>query len=484
MLRELARQSSWYLIVHFLGTLLTLLRVPIWTRYFSVEEYGWFSLVTATVSFVGPITRFGLPRSALRFFSEFDGTDKKTSLSRFYTTFFLGCVVLSGLAGLVFFAVIVVLGPERVGGPYVYDLYKLSSVLIIVGSIPTMYFAFLRVEQKAKLFAWLGLGRQGIAFSINLILMFVFFAGLKELYIAAIWVLVIVGILVIVTLRKQKKLMMSAFSKDLLMDGLRFGLPLVPAAMANVLSGIGDRYVLQYFMGSEAVGLYSAGYGVTTQLKALLTVMMFALTPMYLAIWKEKGRKATEAFLSSVLDYYLMIAIPAIFMFSVYGGDILILLASSKYDAARVIVPYLAAPLVLHGGITIYTAGLYIHKKTKYILYFTLGAGILNVILNIIMVPYMGLIGAALATLISYIFLIAFANALSAKFLSIRIDFVTLVRSIGVSIAVLILLHFINIDAIWGVLIKLSVGVLFYGAVMLLLDEHLREKLKMVLRAA
>lgn len=481
MLRELARQSTWYLIVHILGTLLTLARVPIWTRYFTVQEYGWLSLLTATTAFVGPIARLGLPRSVLRFFSEFTSGKRGPPMSSFYTTFFLGCVGLGTIMGLLFFALVLFLGPEHTGGQELYELYKLICVLLIVGSVPAMFVSFLRVEQKAKLFAWLGLGRQFVGFSVSLILMFGFFVRLKGLYIGSICIQTTTAIVMLVVLLRQKKLVPSTFSRNVLMDGLRFGLPLVPAALANVISGIGDRYVLQILMGPEAVGLYSVGYGVTTHLKSLLTVMMFAVTPMYLAIWDEKGRQPTESFLSSVLDYYLMATIPAIFLFSVYGGDVMVLLASSKYEMGKVIIPYLAGPLLLHGGITIYTAGLYIQKKTKYILYFTLGAGGLNVILNIFMIPAMGLVGAAVATLISYVFLMVFAIFLSSRFLTIKVNFISVAKYIVASVGALGVLHFVKMDFSGAVVPKLLLGVLLYGIAIFVLDERVREKSKLIL---
>ena len=154
-----------------------------------------------------------------------------------------------------------------------------------------------------------------------------------------------------------------SFSFPLLFEALSFGLPLIGAEVANHMTNIGDRFMLQFLLGTEAVGLYAVGYGLTTQLKSLLAVGMFVLTPMYVKIWHEQGREKTEQFLSTVLDYYLMAAIPGIILFSVFGGEILVLMASTKYEQATVLMPYLAAPLVLHGAISIYTAGMFIHKK-------------------------------------------------------------------------------------------------------------------------
>ena len=157
----------------------------------------------------------------------------------------------------------------------------------------------------------------------------------------------------------------------------------------------------------------------------------------------------------------------------------LVLLASSKYEQARVLLPYLAAPLVLHGAISIYTAGIFIHKKTKLILYFTVGAGILNILLNFILIPIMGIIGAAIATLISNMFLIVLANIFSSKFLTIQLNYYGIIKYIAASMMAVAALHFINIEIFGGIILKILIGILFYATAMWVLDTRIRQKVRM-----
>jgi len=175
-----------------------------------------------------------------------------------------------------------------------------------------------------------------------------------------------------------------------------------------------------------------------------------------------------------------MAAIPGIILFSVFGGEILVLLASTKYQQAAVLMPYLAAPLVLHGAISIYTAGMFIHKKTKLILYFTASVGIVNLILNYVLIPRMGITGAALATLISYVFLIILANIFSSKFLTIRLNYQRIIKYIAASMIAVLLLRFINIEIFLGIILKLLIGLLIYSAAMWSFDVRIRQKVKMV----
>lgn len=481
MIKNLASQTSWYFIVHVFATIVGLITFPIWTRYFTVEEYGMIVFINSVLFFIGPVAKAGLHRAVVRFFSEFSSGKRSLPMSSYYTTFPIGAFVFSAFIGIIFLSIILILGPELMG-EQMYDIFKITSVLVILGPIPAIFLSTLRAEQKVKFFAAFKFSEICIGFVLSLVLVFVFSAGVKGIFLAAALTQIFWVSIIFLILKKQKKLIFSAFSLGLLVEGFRFGLPLIPAELGNQLSSIGDRYVLQFFLGSQAVGLYAVGYGLTNRLKALATVMMIAVTPIYLDIWGKSGREKTEEFLSSVLDYYLMVAIPGIILFSVFGGDMMILLASSKYEAARVIVPFLAAPLLLHGAITIYTAGLYIHKKTKLIMLVTLCSGILNFILNIIFVPLMGILGAAIATLISYLVLIFLANFLSAKYLTIHLNYSGLIKYIAASVMAVILLHFINFEIFFGVLIKLAIGVLIYSATILLIDSRIREKIRMAFK--
>lgn len=481
MFKELLRQSSWYFVGHGAGVVISLIAFPLWTRYFTVEEYGILSLIGAAVTFVTPVTKLGLHKAVLRFFAEFRSGNRGHPESSFYTTFFIGALTLGALIGVVFLGVVIALGPDRFGSAQTYSLFILAGFTLILPPGNSIYHPFLRVEEKPKEYVSIRTFQACLRLALSAVFVFVFLLGLKGIYLSALCVQGFMLVYVLFSLKRQKKVILSSFSIGLLFEGLSFGIPLIAAQLANHISNIGDRFVLQFLLGSEAVGLYAVGYGLTTHLKSLLTVGMFVITPMYVKIWEEQGRRKTEEFLNSVLDYYLMAAIPGIILFSAFGGDILVLLASSKYEQAKVLMPYLAAPLVLHGAISIYTAGIFIHKKTKLILYFTVSAGILNIILNYILIPIMGIVGAAVATLISYMFLIALANIFSSKFLTIQINYQGITKYIAASILAVVVLRFINIEIVFGIVLKLAIGILIYAAAMSVLDTRIRQKVRMTL---
>jgi len=320
MFKEVLKQSSWYFAGYSAGVIISLITFPLWTRHFTVEEYGILSLIAATVSFVTPVVKFGLHKAVLRFYSEFQSKKRELPESSFYTTFFIGAIAFGLLFGAVFIGIIVGLGPERLGGTQTYILFILAGCTFLISPGASIYGPFLRVEEKPNEYVLVQLVRGLLRLTLSVVLVFVFLLGLKGLYISALLLQVCLFIYVFWSLNRQKKFVLKSFSFALLFEAVSFGLPLIGAEMANHISNIGDRFMLQFLLGTEAVGLYAVGYGLTTHLKSLLTVGMFVITPMYVKIWHEQGREKTEQFLNSVMDYYLMAAIPGIILFSVFGG--------------------------------------------------------------------------------------------------------------------------------------------------------------------
>ena len=111
MFKELFRQSSRYFAGYGAGVLIGLITFPLWTRHFSIEEYGILSLISVTIAFATPITKFGLHKAVLRFYSEFKSENKESPQSSFYTTFFIGAAVLGLLFGALFIGIVVFIGP-------------------------------------------------------------------------------------------------------------------------------------------------------------------------------------------------------------------------------------------------------------------------------------------------------------------------------------------------------------------------------------
>ncbi|RMF62250.1 MAG: flippase, partial [Calditrichaeota bacterium] len=421
--RKVLNQSLIYSFVS-IGTILAgFISFPIWTRLLSPEEYGIYNLIIVSIGFLTTFSKAGLQKAVIRFYSEFAAGRNGRPISVYYSTMLVGSLIAGCFFSVLFVALASVFQSTFSLGVSTKTLLLLIAVIVVMLSLNSVLISFFRVEQRAVSFTILSfIHRYGnigasVLFAIGLKM------GMVGLFIGQALIETVVAVGCIARLLWRKELFVKHFSLKFLREALSFGIPLMPVESSKWILAYMDRFVIQIFMGAAAVGFYSVGYNMTLYFSTLLAAPFnLAITPMYLDIWEKHGREKTTEFLNSVLDYFLMLAIPLICAFSFLGGDLIDLLASSKYHGASVVLPYLVIPIVLNASYTVFGAGLLIYKKTKLVMYYTFVAGGVNIALNFLLIPKFGLMGAAVATLIAYTVLFGLTIVSASKYLRLSVN--------------------------------------------------------------
>ena len=131
--------------------------------------------------------------------------------------------------------------------------------------------------------------------------------------------------------------------------------------------------------------------------------------PMIFALWEKGKTDDVSEILSLTIRYFLMLAIPLCFISLLVSQDLITLLASDKYAKSAEIIPIVLIGVFLQGLDFPFSAGLHFAKRTGIFLVVMIFAALLNIGLNILVVPQFGIMGAAYATLVSYIaYILAF----------------------------------------------------------------------------
>ncbi len=170
-----------------------------------------------------------------------------------------------------------------------------------------------------------------------------------------------------------------------------------------------------------------------------------------------------------------MFGIPIIIGVSWFGKEIITLLATSKFNGASIIIPYIIAPLIIYGALPIYGAALYIHKKSDILMYITFVSAVLNIILNIALIPIWGILGAAFATLVAYLILSTVALLSSYKYIHLKLDLWQIVKYIGMSVFFVVIVSKFPIITNF-ILIKIGVVIILYCTAILMVDKNIRYK--------
>jgi O-antigen/teichoic acid export membrane protein len=244
---------------------------------------------------------------------------------------------------------------------------------------------------------------------------------------------VISGIIAIILLTpiaiKNKKFV---FSGAKLKEILLFSIPLIPAAISNIVLTLSNRYFLDYYISKKEVGLYQIGVGLANVLTVIITKPFKIAWPPYM--YSVAGNENAKEIYRNVLVYYVFIALWAGMAVSISAKEALIILTTPPFYSAYQIVPLLVVSLILFGMMEILVAGIHITKKTKYVSYIFMVAAVINLGLNYFLIPLYGMYGAATATVITFLFMNIYYFIYSQKLYPIQHDFARIFTVLGVSV--------------------------------------------------
>jgi O-antigen/teichoic acid export membrane protein len=419
--------------------------------------------------------KMGVQNSIIRFYEEAKTGTARVSLQSFYSTLTFGPIVIVAAVCILYaVAVILLRGSFSEAGTQMYFLLSAAWTFFLCSNIVIKN--FLRVEQNTELFNILNVVSKYSSLMLGVGLVYFFFKSLFGLYLAFIITEAVIFVYLMHRLAARQRIHVRHFDQGFFNQSLAYGFPLVGMEMTSVILNAGGRYVILYYMNTTAVGLYSAGYDLAmSAVESLIFPLSFAITPLYMKVHAQQGRPATAEFLSKCLRYFLMAAIPCLFGLNILGRDLTVLLASDKFEQAYKVIPYVSWGVLFYGLGNIFNAGILLEKKSYLLTVWTVIAGIINIGLNFLLIPLMGFVGSAVATLITYFVLFAVLARQSFVYLPFIIDY----RRIGTYLAFAAIMagvmYAVHLDHLLSsIMLKTAVGFSAYVLLILTFDADTR----------
>ena len=457
------RQVGYVIGANIAMLLLSFVRFPILTKGLGVTLYGTWSLINVTISLVVPFALLGLSSAVPRFLAA--ETDRDRIREDFLST--SSVVFVSGAA----FSILLFVISDYLAALIFKDVnlsfyVKLASILVFFTSMTRLTLVFFQMQRRIGLYATLQLGHT--ASQVVLIILFLLL-GYK--LVGVITAVAVSGMLfcfiqLFVVLR-QVGLHSPRFLN--IKSYLKWGVPLTPSSMILWIIRGSDRYMVSYFIGVTAAGVYSAAYRLGDYASFVLTALSIVLYPTIVKSYEKGNIGETTKYLKYSLKYFMMIAIPSAFGLSILAEPLLSILTRPEFLAGVSVVPFVAFGAVLFGFYRICLYIIYIANKT-YLTVRLLGASAaLNIILNIILIPRMGIVGAAIASLIAHGILGMLTLILSRRYLEFDLSIPFILKSTVAAAIMMLCIWLINPETITLVILSICVGVLVYFGVLLLI---------------
>jgi len=466
-------------ITNAIVSLRGLILIPILTKTLGASGYGIWAQIIVTISLITPIAMLGLPSAMVRFLA--GEKDKKEIQEGVYSVLF--AILFFGL----FFSLLLYALSNPIALTIIRDasaapLIKIASIIVLAGALDgaTLQF-FLTFGQMKKYSALTLLQTFG---EVCLVALAVFYGfGLPGAVVSLLTSRIIIFLIAFFLIISKIGFVIPTFTqiKSRLKPYLLFGLPMVPAVISAWVINMSDRYIIGYFMGSIPVGIYAAAYGIGNTILMFISPIRTVLYPTISKLWEEDKIEDVKTHLKYSVKYFLMIAIPSAFGLSVLSKELLVILATSEFvSAGSVIIPIVAFGTLIYGFYSIAAYVLTSAKKTHYIGLLLAVAAVTNIILNVVLIPLLGILGAAIATLITFFVLAALTLYLSFKDLRFDLNFGFIVKSVIASMVMSGLILKYNPVGTINVLISIGFGGGIYFGLLWLLKGFNKDELRVL----
>lgn len=430
-------------IIFAIGTfgskLLVLLLVPLYTAALSPDEYGTVDLIAQTANILIPIFSLSAADAALRFGLDTKEPDK---LKKIYSNCLF--VIICGVA------VMAAIFPLLSKLEYLNGFSGILFVYVCTSTLKLLNSTFTRALEKVKLFAVDGILTTFSMLLLNILFLLGFDWGMQGYLLAIILSDLISSVFLFFAAGLFRFISFAKPDLKLLKSMLKYSAPLIPTTLLWLITSISDRFIITLFHGEYANGINTVAYKIPTILTTVFT--MFSQAWNMSAI-TENNSKERESFYTNVFSFNQS------FMYVISAGILLLnrpityIWVNPAYHEAYLYSPVLTVATVFT-CFNVFLGSVYIaEKKTKQSFLTSLAAGVINIILNFALIPSMGILGAAIATFVSY-FAVFFYRLFDTRRL-IRFDFS--MAKILVNSALIIAMAFVNRLDGWWIYVVLSV---------------------------
>ncbi|MBV1729167.1 MAG: polysaccharide biosynthesis C-terminal domain-containing protein, partial [Methanobacterium sp.] len=263
-------------------------------------------------------------------------------------------------------------------------------------------------------------------------------------------------------------------------DYLSFGVPTIPTTLSFWIVDSSDRYVISILLGTAFVGYYSPGYTLGNLIQRIV-VPFAVILPSLLSPYHDKNEiNEIKIFLKYSLKYFLALGIPAVFGLSVLSKQILLILTTPEIAIqGYLITPFVALGALFFGIYGIFSQIFILEKETKIVGLIWIIASISNLILNILLVPYFGFLGAAIVTLFAYLFVMISVIISSFKYLRFDRNIQFIVKSTFASAVMAGFIIGLNPMGIISIILTILISIIIYIVILLILRGITKQEIEL-----
>ena len=430
--KKLFSNTVIFAVGSFSSKILVILLVKVYTTYLSQAELGVNDVITQIANWLQPVVTMTISEAVIRF-----GLDKAFSKKNVFT---IGNIICA--AGFAILGVILpVVALSGIADKYLNGYSLLLYVYIVMSSLKLLYSTFVRALEKVKLFAFNGILTTFLTLTGTVLFIMVFKMG-NTGYLLSIIVSDFLSVVFLTfTAKLWRYIDLRSIDREMMSTMLRYSIPLIPAQLLWLITNSSDSFMTTHYLGPGPNGVLSASYKIPN---LVATVYFMFGQAWNMSAILEDDSDDREEFYSNVFNLNQCL------LYIIAAGCLMIVepltrvwlgpefRESAKYSPILIYSSVFSCFVTFLGSIYLTS------KRTSRSLVTSLFSGVINVGLNIILIPTIGLYGPPLSTVASYLVVFVIRAYDSRKIVPFNLNIPKLVLNnvILVMMTVINVLHF------------------------------------------
>ena len=384
--KKLVENTAIIAIGNLSTKLITFILLPFYTTYLATNDYGTYDLFITIAIFLAPIITLLMEESMFRFLIDCKTEEEKKMIISITVSY----IIKSFLVFLILYLIIILF----IDIPYkiVYLLYVLSSIVVGLKN------ALTRGLGKIKLYSISNFVSSLLIIVLNIIFIAKYNMGVFGLLASFVISNLVVSFIVLWKLNLKKYVSLNNINKKKMKEMIKYSVPLVPNSLSWTIINLSDRIIVTFILGPSSNGIYSMAYKFPN--------LMDTFYGFFYTAWKESAARSLSdednaEFYNNVYNVLnkflwaivlLMITLLSIFFNVLIKKDFAL---SYSYIPLLIIAMYFSNISGYYGGI--FAA----YKETKIMGITTIIGALFNVLINLLLIKYIGIWAAVLSTLVS-----------------------------------------------------------------------------------
>lgn len=386
--KEFIKNTLMLFIGKFATQFTSFLLIPLFTHYLISEDYGWVDLLQTYITLFVPILTLRMDSAVFRFLIDIrnDEKEKTRIITNVMFITVIGIVVTSLISVIIYFVIDIK-----------YIILTIINIIIIM--LSNVLLQILRGLGKNKEYSISSCIAGILTLIINVLLIIVFRFGAESILIATAVSNFVVSIYCIIITKVYKYITIKCINKDMLKQLLKYSLPMIPNSLSWWIVNASDRTIITIFLGTAFNGIYSISCKFSNLLNSMYSIFNMSWQETAALHINDEDRDSFYSdmimkifILFSCLSLLINAILPVMFNWII----------GIEYTSSYNYIPILLYANIWNVMISL-IGGVYIAlKRTKEIASTTIISAVINIIINFLLIKFIGLYAAALSTLIAY----------------------------------------------------------------------------------